>query len=121
MADTEHTSQELSQSIAETRRAEEFEAGYRARLEGVPECRAATLCWQAGWQEADSDSKTAATAAAWTTHTNSEARIPWSFFGTGRQARLCDLPFDELCPDNWKKSWVEADIAVGLPQRHGNA
>lgn len=121
MADTEHTSQELSQSVAETRRAEEYEAGYKARLEGVPECLAATLCWQAGWHEADSDTESAVTAIVDTMHTNAEVRTPWSLFGTGREARVCNLPFDELCPDSWKRSWVEADIDVGLSQRRVTA
>lgn len=121
MADSEHTYKKLGQGAAETRNAEEYEAGYKARLEGVPECLAATPCWRAGWQEADSDSETAAGATANTMYTNTEVRTPWSLFGTGRQARICNLPFDELCPDSWKRSWVEADIAVGLSQTQRSA
>ena len=115
MADSEHTYKEPKDCVAEARTAEAFEAGYKARLAGVPECHAATSSWQAGWQEADRE--TAGSGTAETVQINTDVRTPWSLFGTGKEARICDLPFDELCPDTWKRSWVEADITIGLVKR----
>ncbi len=36
------------------------------------------------------------------------------FFGTGDEARRRELPFYPGCSEEWKRSWIEADIRMGL-------
>ena len=95
---------------------DEYEAGYQARLLGVVEFKTATSCWRAGWQEADRE--LAGNGASEADRAN-ENSIPdqWSLYGTGQMARLCDLPFDEGRAEPWKRSWVQADIELGLQAR----
>ena len=117
MANSEHTSRSLNHGVEWSWITEEYEAGYEARFQGVAECGTATPCWRTGWQDADREMAGAALAEG----TNLDATAPWTLFGTGQQARACELPFDELSPDSWKKSWVEADITLSLAMRKGSA
>jgi hypothetical protein len=118
MARSEHIYKEPKDGLEKVWIPEEYEAGYGARFQGVSECRTATRCWLAGWQEADREIGTAVLSEGvpW----NTEPTAPWSLFGTGRQARACELPFDQFSPDDWKKSWVEADIAMSLESGGGD-
>ena len=119
MAHSEHTYKEPNDNAEKVWISEEYEAGYGARFQGVAECMTATRCWLAGWQEADREIGAAVLTQGEPSHT--EPIAPWSLFGTGRQARACDLPFDAFSPDDWKRSWVKADIAMSLKKGHSNA
>lgn len=114
MLDPEPTSAQQNHDFAAMRSAEQFEAGYAARFQDVAEYLSATPCWRSGWQEADRELVGSAPAARFAPGSDA---APLSLFGTGTQARVYELPFDELCPDIWKKSWVQADIDLGLAAR----
>lgn len=96
--------------------ANEYEAGYRMRLDGETEFKTATASWRAGWQDADRELLQAGFTLS---NTRSSAPIceQWSLYGTGSQARACELPFDVNRGEAWKRSWVAADIQLGLTER----
>ena len=112
MANAEDANRELHPNESRAFVAEEYEAGYQGRFQNVAECVTATPCWRAGWQEADREIAIAVRSEQ--TEATSE---PWSLYGTGHQARTCELPFDEYSADSWKRSWVQADITLGTSAR----
>lgn len=70
----------------------EYEAGYQARIESSEDYRTATPSWRSGWDDADHDLQSGALS-----NCSGHFEPPssqWSNFGTGRDARLCELPFD---------------------------
>lgn len=97
--------------------SEEYEAGYQARLQEIAEFKTATPCWRAGWQDAHRE-LTVCGGPLLSKHIEQDS-IPeqWSLYGTGQDARLCELPFDENREESWKRSWIQADIALGLKAR----
>ncbi len=95
--------------------SEEFDAGYKARFLEVEEYRTATLSWRAGWQEADRE-LTWCIAGDWSVEPRTVAHA-WSFYGNGEIARACDLPFEARETEEWKRSWVAADIVLGMTRR----
>jgi hypothetical protein len=95
--------------------SDEYDAGYRARLRDGAEYHTATYCWRTGWQEADRDLQLGTAMPAG--DCDDVVEVTWSDFGTGQDARVCELPFDESQVEAWKRSWVQADIAIGLPRR----
>ena len=112
MTNSEHTFNKLRNGAEEAWGSEEYEAGHGARMLGVPECLTATPCWRAGWQEADREISGAAVSEK--RHAVAGMSTLWSPFESGGHARTRGLPFDELCSDSWKRSWIQADIALGI-------
>lgn len=100
---------------------DEYEAGYQARFQNMAEFRTATACWRAGWQDADRELTACGGLLLPCDGEKDSVPEQWSLYGTGRDARLCELPFDEIRSETWKRSWVETDIALGMAarRRHG--
>ena len=94
----------------------EYEAGYQARRQGITEFTTATPCWRAGWQEANREINLSGEAPEQSSRGNTDQE-QWSLFGRGASARSCELPFDEARGEIWKRSWIQADIALGLRNR----
>ena len=95
--------------------SEEYQAGYEARLRDEAEYHTATLWWRTGWADADRELRSGAAKA----HIE-QSEVPgmgWSSFGSGHQARMCQLSFDENQAEAWKRDWVRADIAISLGPR----
>lgn len=116
MADSESLEHRPNEIDRDSLVANEYESGYRMRLEGEAEFRTATPSWRAGWQDADRELRRSGYTLR---NSTSEAPLaePWSLYGTGRQARACELPFDVNRGEAWKRSRVEADIALGFAKR----
>lgn len=87
--------------------AEQYEAGYGARFREEAFSLGATRSWQAGWTDANRELGKFEEAF-------SPAQSSLPFFGTGDEARRRELPFDPSCSEEWKRSWIEADIRMGL-------
>ncbi len=113
MADREQDFGTPDQPGAEGWMPEEYEAGYRSRLENTDEFKTATYCWRAGWQDADRELRASGHQEA-KEMMNEAAPAQWSSYGTGRLARICGLPFDADRSDAWKQSWVQTDIELSL-------
>jgi hypothetical protein len=115
MAQTEHFDRiPYNDSEQQTWASDEYEAGYQARLRDAAEYHTATLCWRTGWQEADRDLQIG--NAMPTGESDDIFRPRWSDFGTGQDARACELPFD----DSQARPGSEAgpaDIAIRLVLR----
>ncbi len=94
---------------------EEYEAGYKARFLDIAQYMTATPSWRAGWQEADRELTFVSTGRPFETTDNSGYHA--SFYGCGDQARVCKLPFEVRQTEDWKRSWITADIALGIPKR----
>ena len=95
--------------------SEEYQAGYEARLRDEAEYHTAPLCGgvPGGLMRIESLS-----GAARSHPEGGEASgIRWSNFGTGQQARICQLSFDENQAEAWKRDWVQTDIAISLVHR----
>jgi hypothetical protein len=95
--------------------SEEYQAGYEARLRDEAEYHTATLWWRTGWADADRELRSGAARSH--TQRGEAPGIRWSNFGTGLQARICQLPFDENQAEAWKRDWVQTDIAISLVRR----
>ena len=85
---------------------EQYEAGYSARFREDSFSIGATRSWQAGWNDANRELGKFEEAF-------SPAQSSLPFFGTGDGKRH-ELPFDPSCSEEWKRSWIEADISVGV-------
>ncbi len=88
--------------------SDEYESGYRARQMDASEFKTATRSWRAGWQDADRELGNRKETSE--KHCVVQEQANWSLFGSGRQARLYDLPFDEDRSDAWKREWIMTDI-----------
>ncbi len=88
--------------------SDEYESGYRARQTDATEFKTATRSWRAGWQDANRELENLKEPIEKEFKVKEQAN--WSLFGSGRQARLCDLPFDEVRSDAWKRDWILTDI-----------
>lgn len=97
----------------------EYEAGYQARLEGFGEYRTATPSWRAGWSDADHDLQSGVLNMRPESREGVNPQL--STFGTGWDARLCELPFAPQSNEDWKREWILADIALGMIARKGRA
>ena len=86
---------------------EQYEAGYSARYGKEPFSFAATTSWQAGWNDANRE-----LGSFEEIFTPAQPSLP--FFGSGEEARRRGLPFDSSCSEKWKRSWIAADIVLGL-------
>ena len=117
MADSESFERTPDKIQSHTHVPDEYEAGYRARELGLTEYKTATRSWRAGWQDADHEAIRSGLSLHVATQ-NDGAPAQWSLYGTGRQARACELPFDVDRGDAWKRSWVQADILLGLVERN---
>ena len=95
--------------------SEEYQAGYEARLRDEAEYHTATLWWRTGWADADRELRSG--AARPRIEQGEALDMRWSNFGTGRQARICQLSFDENQAEAWKRNWVQTDIAISLAHR----
>jgi hypothetical protein len=95
--------------------SEEYQAGYEARLRDEAEYHTATLWWRTGWADADRELRSG--AAKPHIEQGEAPGMRWSNFGTGQQARICQLPFDENQAEAWKRNWVQTDIAISLAHR----
>lgn len=89
---------------------EEYEAGYQARFTDGSEFITATRAWRSGWQEADREIAQTRSSGL---PTNTSA-AEWSLFGSGRDARICGLPFDTRRDHVWKRSWIKADLELAV-------
>jgi hypothetical protein len=99
--------------------SEEYQAGYEARLRDEEEYHTATLWWRTGWADADRELRSG--AAKPHTEQREALGMRWSNFGTGQQARICQLSFDENQAEAWKRDWVQADIAISLLHRENTS
>jgi hypothetical protein len=97
----------------------EYEAGYQARLLGSDEYRTATPSWRSGWSDADHDLQSGVLTEGSSDRDQTEGQ--WSAFGSGWDARLCDLPFAAQGSEDWKRDWILADIALGVTVGKGRA
>ena len=95
----------------------EYEAGYRVRVEGSGDYRSATQSWRSGWSDADHDFQSGVLSNC--SGCFEDADSQWSTFGSGWNARLCDLPFDVQSGCDWKREWVLADITLGIAMKKG--
>ena len=91
---------------------EEYDAGYAARFHDEADCGSATANWRAGWSDADRD-------LAKTEEEGIPTQAPLRFFESGSLARRCGLPFDPFSSEEWKRDWVEADVAIGITRLTG--
>ena len=87
--------------------AEQYEAGYGARFREEPFSLGATRSWQAGWNDANRELGKFEEAFS-----TAQSSLP--FFGTGDEARRRELRFHPVCSEEWKRSWIGADIRMGL-------
>ena len=93
---------------------EEYEAGYRARYLDSSEYLTATRAWRAGWMEADREiTHSGSSGPTYSGLSTVTCTTEWSLFGSGRDARVCALPFDTRRDQVWKRSWIEADLELG--------
>ena len=111
MADGRHIPNDLDR-VQSTWNAEEYKAGYAARLHEEAESVTATPGWRSGWHDADREQTC-------TQHDEGsvEAQYPLRFFGSGGQARRCGLPFDAFSSYEWKQEWIEIDLAIGWAEQ----
>jgi hypothetical protein len=98
--------------------SEHYQAGCDARVRYEGESHTATSWWRTGW--ADADSELRSRVAKLVVESKAE-EVRWSNFGSGEQARICQLSFDENYADSWKQNWVQTDIAISLGSRRSNA
>lgn len=79
----------------------QYEAGITLVLQVFGHHFTATPSWRAGWNDADHDVQSGVlnSRSAWSESTSSQ----WSTFGTGWDARLCELPFDVHSSPDWKR------------------
>jgi hypothetical protein len=94
--------------------SEQYQAGYDARVRNEAESYTATLWWRTGWAEAERELRS---GVAKPFVEGKATEVPWSSFGSGEQARICQLSFDENQADSWKRNWVQTDIAISLGSR----
>jgi hypothetical protein len=95
--------------------SDEYQAGYEARLRDEAEYHTATPWWRTGWADADRELRSC--AARPRIEQGEALEMRWSNFGTGQQARICQLSFDENQAEAWKRNWVQTDIAISLAHR----
>jgi hypothetical protein len=95
--------------------SEEYQVGYEARLQDEAEYHTATLWWRTGWADADRELRSG--AARPHIQQGQAPGMRWSDFGTGQQARIYQLSFDENQAEAWKRDWVQADIAMSFVHR----
>lgn len=119
MAHSEHFDCEPRKAEGEFLVSAEYEAGYRARVQGSDEYRTATRSWRSGWSDAEHDLK----CGVLKSYSDASGKIEplWTTFGSGRDARWCELPFDRESSPEWKRAWVLADIALGVTARNRRA
>ena len=92
------------------RGAEEYQAGYEARLASASEYRTATASWRAGWREADRE----LTARERQQSPQEPAVYALSESPEdGGLGRRCCVPFDEGRNEDWKRNWIQADVELG--------
>ena len=94
---------------------EEYKAGYAARFGGSLHLEAAPEQWRQDWQDADtelgeSDRQSEHRAAG---REEDYRAAGAELYHVGQQARVHDLPFDEIRTRPWKLGWVDADISIG--------
>ncbi|MGI4831562.1 MAG: hypothetical protein ACRYFU_25775 [Janthinobacterium lividum] len=99
---------------------DEYEAGHQARVAEAVEFKTATNCWRAGLQKADRELAGSGEPAV---DRVDETAIfeQWNPYGTGQMAQVCELPLGETRAEPWKRSWIQADLELGLAARlrHG--
>lgn len=119
MARSEHFDCEPREAEGEFLVSAEYEAGYRARVQGSDDYRTTTRSWRSGWSDADHDVKSGVLKNC----SDGSGKIAplWTTFGAGRHARSCELPFDAESSLEWKCDWVLADITLGVTARNGRA
>jgi hypothetical protein len=103
--------------------ADEYMAGYGARLAAIPDSKMANHSWRSGWDDADTE------ALELTRHRQVVAEgleddymYTWGLlFDGGRDARMNGIPFDAGRTRPWKQGWIAADIELGSggPVRNG--
>jgi hypothetical protein len=94
--------------------SEEYQAGYEARMRNEAESHTATAWWRTGWADAECELRS---GAAKLLVEGKAIEVPWSSFGSGELARICQRSFDENQADTWKRNWVLTDIAISLGSR----
>jgi hypothetical protein len=94
--------------------SDEYQAGYESRMRNEGESHTATPWWRTGWADAESELRSG--VAKLVVESKAE-EVRWSSFGSGEQARICQLSFDENQADSWKQNWVQTDIAISLGSR----
>jgi hypothetical protein len=94
--------------------SEEYQAGYEARMRNEAESHTATLWWRTGWADAERELRS---GAAKPLVERKSIEVTWSSFGSGEQARICQLPFDERQTESWKRNWVQTDVAISFGPR----
>ena len=93
---------------------EEYEAGYGARYDDSSEFLTATHAWRAGWRDADREIAQGLDSAKDRVGDETASVADWSLLGSGRDARVCGLPFDTRRNHTWKQSWIRADLELGV-------
>jgi hypothetical protein len=94
--------------------SEQYQAGYDARVRNEAESHTATPWWRTGWADAERELRS---GIAKPLVEGKTTEVPWSSFGSGEQARIFQLSFDENQADSWKRNWVQTDIALSLGSR----
>ncbi len=108
---------------------DQHESGYEARLRGSGDFQSATLSWRAGWRDADIELRARALAREIFVPDEPAPRNPrecslermtehWDAAEAGRNARVCELPFEKKANVEWKRSWVKTDIRLALDARY---
>lgn len=95
---------------------DEYAAGYRARMSGIPKTETAHHCWQVGWEDADTElleslrhNKIIADGGV------DDFAETWGLlFDAGGDARVNGIPFDSARTHPWKEGWIDADINLGM-------
>ena len=103
------------ESFTRERNAEEYAAGFRARMADIPDTEAADPAWRAGWNDADTEMLEQARHRRWIEE-GREDDYPGTrhlLFDAGRLARENGVLFDEARTQPWKAGWVAADIQIG--------
>ena len=119
MAHSEHSDCEPRRAEGEFLVSAEYEAGYRARVQGSEYYRTATRSWRYGWGDADHDLQSGVLSRR--SDLSEDTPSASTTFGTGRDARLCELPFYADSTHEWKREWVLADIALGMTAKKSRA
>lgn len=95
--------------------ADEYAAGFRARLAEIPAGEHAHPSWRAGWEDADTELLEEARHQRWLEEGRED-----SYLGTGRllydaggTARENGILFDEGRTEPWKAGWIATDIQIG--------
>ena len=103
--------------------AQEYAAGFRARLAEIPMAEDAHPSRFAGWEDADTELLEEARHRQWVAEGKEDGYLGTRrlLYDAGHTARENGLPFDDARTEPWKAGWVAAYILIGPEADCGDA